>query len=132
MPQSDEYTNHCPFGCEGADLYERAYCRHLVGFSNDGKTMEPVEKIMAYPPVDPDEPDAERIPRWNGNVRVNGRKRQKIQKGDKLVNPEEVQIIKGARQIAKLWVSSRVYRKDVPDDPPREELYDPNEQECEA
>jgi hypothetical protein len=37
---------HCPFGCrmddEGVD--QNGYCRHLVGFTNDGKTMEPLVK----------------------------------------------------------------------------------------
>jgi hypothetical protein len=36
-----EKVNFCPFGCTMEDLDDHGYCRHLVGFTNDGKTMEP-------------------------------------------------------------------------------------------
>lgn len=36
--------NVCPFGCTDAHLDDFGYCHHLVGFSTDKKTMEPVLK----------------------------------------------------------------------------------------
>lgn len=61
-----ETVNFCPFGCEEHELDERGYCPHLVGFSNDGKTMEPfVQK---------------------GDQRVVvGERPEPVRKGDKLV-----------------------------------------------
>ncbi len=42
-----EKVNFCPHGCTLEDLDDHGYCRHLVGFTNDGKTMEPyVENAM--------------------------------------------------------------------------------------
>ncbi len=35
--------NFCPFGCEGEDLDHMGYCDHLVGFTNDRKSYEPME-----------------------------------------------------------------------------------------
>jgi hypothetical protein len=37
-----EKVNFCPFGCSDDDLDERGLCDHLIGYTNDGKTMEPV------------------------------------------------------------------------------------------
>ena len=34
-------VNMCPFGCEDEELDDFGYCGHLVGFTNDGKLMEP-------------------------------------------------------------------------------------------
>ena len=39
-------VNACPFGCGFSKLDENGYCRHLIGFSNDQKTFEP----MVYDP----------------------------------------------------------------------------------
>lgn len=39
-----EKVNACPFGCELQDLDDNGYCSHLVGFTNDGKTFEPMMK----------------------------------------------------------------------------------------
>lgn len=35
-------VNACPFGCDFKDLDDHGYCRHLIGFSNDGKRFEPM------------------------------------------------------------------------------------------
>lgn len=61
-----EGVNFCPFGCDLSDLDDHGYCSHLVGFSNDGKVMEPfvVEK---------------------GKKVVKGDRLQPVLKGDKLV-----------------------------------------------
>ncbi len=37
-----EKVNACPFGCTIEDLDDNGYCHHLVGFTNDGKAMEPM------------------------------------------------------------------------------------------
>lgn len=39
-----EKVNACPFGCQVEDLDDNGYCDHLMGFTNDGKTMEPMVK----------------------------------------------------------------------------------------
>lgn len=37
-------VNACPFGCREEDLTnELGYCRHLKGFTRDGKTFEPIK-----------------------------------------------------------------------------------------
>lgn len=60
-------TSFCPYGCTPEDLDENGYCRHLVGFSSDDKTMEPM--VM-------DE---------RGRRVVVGSKREPLRKTDKLV-----------------------------------------------
>ena len=114
--KADEYENHCPYKCQGDDLDERKYCKHLIGFTNDGEMMEPLEKIMRKED-DPENPGKKRLVD-SGNLRVNGRKLQPIPeagKGDeiKLVNPEYQQLDNGVYHTAKLWVSARVYKKKV-------------------
>lgn len=41
----------CPFGCRGKDLDDYGYCKHLVGFSPDGKALEVLERGKEYPVV---------------------------------------------------------------------------------
>lgn len=40
-----EKVNFCPFGCKEHELDELGLCDHLVGYTDDGRTMEPVEKV---------------------------------------------------------------------------------------
>lgn len=42
--RTGEKVNFCPFGCEDADLDDHGYCKHLVGFTNDQKTYEPMRE----------------------------------------------------------------------------------------
>src|SRR5580658_7945052 len=35
-------VNACPFGCGFKDLDEAGYCVHLIGFTDNGKTYEPM------------------------------------------------------------------------------------------
>jgi len=35
-------VNACPYGCKVGDLDEHGYCKHLVGFTEDKKTYEPM------------------------------------------------------------------------------------------
>lgn len=77
-----EKVNFCPFGCEEDDIDANGYCDHVVGFTNDGKTYEPMVKD-------------ERIGRRVVRVPKSG-DLPKVQKGDKLV---------------PITTSSRVYRE---------------------
>lgn len=43
-----EKVNFCPFGCGTHDLDEQGYCRHLVGFTTDGKSMEPLAEVDRF------------------------------------------------------------------------------------
>ena len=106
MPVSEPYIdsrNHCPFGCADEELDSLGYCVHLVGFSNDDETIEPVKF------------------RKNGIHVVTGRRQfaEEVQKGDKIVNP--LRVIKdtsrpGGAYESNTWVSSRVYRKATDED----------------
>jgi hypothetical protein len=40
-----EKVNFCPFGCEMDDLDEQGHCRHLIGYTTDGKHMEPLLEV---------------------------------------------------------------------------------------
>lgn len=40
--QKNEVVNACPFGCGVQQLDENGYCKHLVGFTNDQKSYEPM------------------------------------------------------------------------------------------
>lgn len=39
-----EKVNFCPFGCPDHRLDEVGYCRHLIGFSKDQKTVQPMRR----------------------------------------------------------------------------------------
>lgn len=39
---ANEKVNFCPFGCTVEDIDENGYCDHVIGFTNDGKTYEPM------------------------------------------------------------------------------------------
>src|SRR5438132_2664246 len=47
-----ERLNLCPCGCDDKELTEHDYCKHLVGFSNDGKTVE-LREIVNEPGKSP-------------------------------------------------------------------------------
>lgn len=98
-----EIVNHCPFGCRDEDLDgSTGYCRHLVGFTNDGTTGELLQRI-------------ERTDKEGNKFytfpQVTGRKIFKITRECKRVNPER--LIQGGgnklQQVAKSWLSDRVY-----------------------
>src|ERR1700735_1453801 len=42
----DGVENLCPHGCDTSELSEIGHCRHLVGFTSNGKTYEPQKKRM--------------------------------------------------------------------------------------
>lgn len=62
-----EKVNACPFGCQTEDLDDLGYCDHLVGFTTDGKTYEPM------------------FTDDRGRKKVMGGQPRKVQPGDKLV-----------------------------------------------
>lgn len=64
--RNNQVVNACPFRCADHNLDQNGYCYHLVGFSADQKTMEPMELE-------------------NGIRTVKGKKRQPLKKGDRLV-----------------------------------------------
>ncbi len=96
--------NHCPFGCERADLDEFGYCKHLVGFTNDAKVGGKVEKVVRI--IDP------KTNEDTGYRRVSGKQLDVVLDDDTLVNPQSVQVHEGASHIKKEWVSTRVYRQE--------------------
>jgi hypothetical protein len=131
--------NHCPFGCPDSEMDEHGYCKHLVGFTNGSKVGDPLEVITVNPitemcMVNGRHARKEKTYRGKGADRetfdVMPACREVVQKGDKLVNPEEVQTLDGGiRNVAKMWVSSRVYRDSVqrprnPMPPPEKERPD--------
>ena len=118
--------NYCPCGCTQEDLAVWAaeqtgtmfgYCRHLVGFTNDGKSFEPVTQRYHKNGDGQAEPILDTI-----IVRRVFKGRSMIQpvlQSDVLVNPIEEQFVRGVRHLAKKWVSSRVYRPTETDNVPK-------------
>ena len=95
-------ANYCPFGCQGTELDDFGYCHHLLGFTNDKKTMEPVGNLYrAF---------KDGTPYDTGWKTVGGS--GVIEPGDVFINPERVQKdTNGMSHLTKLWVSDRVYRR---------------------
>lgn len=103
--------NHCPCGCVVADLDERGYCPHLIGFGNVpkvGAKFEPTVPIMTKPTAE--HPNGEHT----GRYRTSGKRKdlQDILSSDILVNPSTRQIVGGVQRMAYRWVSWRVYRRE--------------------
>jgi hypothetical protein len=103
-PSAKPTEMFCPFGCTAEQCWEGTlgYCEHLIGFSNDGKTFEPLSvDDRGYPIV------------LGDNVRKKEFFKEKVdkEKGHVLVNPEYQQkdFMGGSFHTAKKWVSARVY-----------------------
>lgn len=87
-----EVVNFCPW-CEDNELDDNGYCRHLIGFTNDGKLYEPMVQDGEYRKVKVDRP---KIPMPGTNRFSWGpAKLPEVLKTDKLV---------------RITCSSRVYR----------------------
>jgi hypothetical protein len=89
MAPTGGVVNFCPFGCTDEELDQHGYCKHLIGFTNDKKTYEPMiwdgvrqSRIVRVKMVQ--DKDGKPIPQL-----------EPCQKGDKFV---------------QVSVSSRVYR----------------------
>lgn len=103
--------NYCPFGCTKEALDEYGYCRHLIGFSADGKTFEPIRQLVrndfktgkavetGYPQVI--------------GVQTRGQVLPAVKPEDHLVMKTEVQDVDGLRRVANKWNSYRVYRENA-------------------
>jgi hypothetical protein len=114
--------NHCPCGCTLDDLAAWSaeqtgvmlgYCRHLQGFTNDGKTFEPITQRYHKTADGESEPVLDTIivrRAYKGKSMT-----EPVLKSDVLVNPVEEQFVRGIRYLAKKWVSSRVYRRTETD-----------------
>jgi hypothetical protein len=98
--------NYCPFGCCLADMDENGACRHLVGFTNDGKTYEPLVMGARGLRI----VDAMRFDRRTG---LYTRNIKNVQAEDRIVNPEYAQLDQGVIHMCKRFVSARVYREKV-------------------
>lgn len=115
MPTADELQEirsnvfgeirvHCPFGCTKDEADEYGYCPHLVGFTNDNKTYEPLEQQY------------NRFGEVIGRFVHGGKKgsnAKKILGTDVLVNPEKIVKDREGAHVSKSWVSARVYRRNV-------------------
>jgi len=106
--------NYCPLGCVAEELDEYGYCHHLVGFTADRKTLEPIAPL--YRTMN------DGTPFNTGFKTVTGS--QPCQEGDLFINPERPQVVHGITHMAKAWVSDRVYRRR---ERPAEELAIPPE-----
>lgn len=93
-------ANHCPFGCQAGDLDDHGYCFHLMGFTDDKKTYEPVAPIYRT--------TEDGTPFNTGFKIVQGR--QECLPTDTFVNPQRPQQVAGIIHMADAWVSARVYR----------------------
>jgi hypothetical protein len=92
-------VNACPFGCTPSHLDENGYCRHLVGFTNDGQFYEPMIRGT----------DGRRVVRC------------KMEEDPDLSVPGEEKVLRPIRlaveegdQLVPISASSRVYRQNVP------------------
>ena len=105
-----EKYNACPYGCQLDDLDDHGYCRHLIGFSNDQKTFEPMF-------VDPHR--GERIIRPRMEI-IKGTKKSR----DRLGNPGDIkrkpiwEEVKPTDKLIQITSSYRVYRDVDKVEPP--------------
>ncbi len=90
-----EKVNFCPFGCGDEELDDNGYCRHLVGFTNDGKTFEPMVRK-----------GGRRV------VQVHRDRVEVVEGGEKTFEfgPPVLEVVQKGDQLVKITISSRVYR----------------------
>ena len=100
--------SYCPFGCEPDDLDEYGHCRHLIGYTNDGKTYERTGPLMRKT-FGPNPQMIDTGYKQTVGVQKRGEKLPAIPEGAQLINPEFPQYDKGVMHMAKKWVSERVY-----------------------
>ena len=94
----------CPFECKGTECDERGYCAHLVGFTTDRQTVEPLEELLVH---------SDKKDKWltTGHLTVNGAHLEKLQPEDKLINPivRDKDFKTGMEFDKYSWISWRVY-----------------------
>ncbi|MES2155749.1 MAG: hypothetical protein V4510_11495 [bacterium] len=94
--KKQEVVNACPYGCGVRDLDENGYCKHLVGFSNDGRTYEPMLLVAGRRVVRvamEEDPEGEADPVYGRPLR-----------------PKPLPLVKPDDRLMKITTSSRVYR----------------------
>ena len=110
VDKPDGIENLCPFGCLNEELNDIGHCKHLIGFTSNGKTYEPQIKRMR-PAREADgrivRDDAGKMTmEWDGSWITDGRK-------------EVIQLVKSTDELrsggsyGRPCVSSRVYRPDA-------------------
>lgn len=103
----NEEVFYCPFGCKGNEIDGNGYCGHLVGFTTDMETIEPIVDLMRYDSAKGG---------WyaTGHLAVVSSMREYLQPGDVKVNPIiKEKLPKEDLEYEKyLWVSFRVYSDD--------------------
>ncbi len=92
-----EKINFCPFGCEDGDLDDNGYCRHLIGFTNDGKLYEPMVRRKGQRVVQVEREMSEAGLDEEGNMQYT--------QGP----PRLLPVVKGDK-LERITTSSRVYR----------------------
>lgn len=75
-----EEVFYCPFGCKGNECDDKGYCGHLVGFTIDMATVEPIMELMRH-----DRSKGGWYP--TGFLMTSGAYREQLQPGDVTVNP---------------------------------------------
>lgn len=107
--------NHCPFGCMEGDLDSHGYCDHLIGFTNDGMTFEPLGMQKKWNKEDKEwQETGHRIVARLGYDKKSVVQQVQKNRGDIVVNPTVEQYDASAKITRKTqaWVSSRVYSKN--------------------
>lgn len=103
----EEAKFYCPYGCKGQECDDRGFCAHLVGFTTDRETVEPLEELLVH---------SDKKDKWltTGHLTVNGFHLEQLQPEDKLVNP--IVRDKDYRTLMEFdkytWVSWRVYTEN--------------------
>jgi|HubBroStandDraft_2_1064218.scaffolds.fasta_scaffold65285_2 hypothetical protein len=105
-------VNACPFGCTMQQLDDNGYCRHLVGFTTDRKTMEP---LIRETKINPD--NGERMLTGRRIVRPATRQVEDIVDYDDEGNPIKGKVripvpepLQPGDKLVRITVSYRVYR----------------------
>lgn len=103
-----EVVNMCPFGCEDHELDSNGYCRHLVGFTNDGRNLEPMRRRAGRRVV--------RVHRERYEVGEDDDGRPEYEEG-----PPQYERVLPGDELVRITVSHRVYRdvKPVPQQDPK-------------
>lgn len=103
----EEEKFYCPYGCKGPECDDRGYCAHLVGFTTDRETIEPLTELLRY------KSDKEKwVP--TGHLTVKLDMLEKVQPDDKVINP----IVRDKHPRTNQeydkysWVSFRVYTEN--------------------
>lgn len=98
--------NLCPFGCTNEELNDIGHCKHLIGFTSNGKTFEPQIK-RKRPAREADgrlvrDEEGKLQYEWDGAWITDGRNIQAVLSTD---------VVKNGGKHTRAGVSARVYRQ---------------------